>query len=43
MAFDLSKYPQTKGFMLFMKTKEGKWVLQVPHTQSNRLCLGISY
>jgi hypothetical protein len=41
--FKLSDYTSVKDFILFMKTIEGRWILQVPQQQSGILALGISY
>ena len=32
-----------KDFILFLKTSEGRWILQVPHWQQGKLRLGINY
>jgi len=41
--FKLNDYKPVKDFILFMKTTEGRWILQVPQQQSGLLALGISY
>jgi hypothetical protein len=41
--FKLDQHASVKDFILFMKTTEGRWVLQVPQQQSGILALGISY
>lgn len=43
LKFKLADHQSVKGFILFMKTIEGDWILQVPHLQSQILNLGISY
>jgi len=32
-----------KDYLLFLKTPEGRWILQVPHVQQNSLKLGINF
>lgn len=32
-----------KDFILFLKTPEGRWILQVPHLQQSMIKLGINY
>lgn len=34
MAFKLNKQPEVSSYILFLKTKEGRWLLQIPHPQS---------
>jgi hypothetical protein len=40
---DLQPHLSVKDFVLFLKTPEGRWILQVPHLQQKSLKLGINY
>lgn len=43
LKFELDRYPQVSDFVLFFKTSNQRWILQIPHVQTNKLVLGISY